>query len=184
MTATQLKYPPGKYTIHPVPRWFWWLLTLPLLLFLLFVAVAGYPFNVSVEDMLGFRLPNGVANIQMEVQPHFFGEYDAYLRFELPPESVDGFLSEAHFQMQRQTSDPMTIFANAVFGQTPAADAVATGQPDWWLPASTASGGEFTLAYRSSISPENNINGADAAWYIVDQRDATRAVMYVFVREV
>ncbi len=184
MTATPLKYPSGKFTINPVPRWIWSLIAVPLILFLLFVAFHGYPFNVTPEAVMGFPPPDSATNIQMEVQPKLFGEYDAYLRFEIAADGVDDFLSERFFQPSRQSADAMSVFANAVFGQTPAAEVVAAGRPDWWLSADEAIGGNFTLAYRSGIGYEEDIDGADSAWYIIEQSHADRAVVYVFVREV
>jgi hypothetical protein len=133
------------------------------------------------SGLLGIPLPNSAANIQVDVQPHFIDGYDAYLRFDIAPEDLDGFLSDPAIQPSRRTDNPLSVFWNAIRGSTPMEQIASASRPGWWQPEQ---GDRFLTAYRARLGPGGDYSGPDSAWYIIDKSDSQRYTVYVFVSEI
>jgi hypothetical protein len=159
----------------------------PVILVLMFsvIVVTGYFLfrqpEANPSGLLGIALPTSAANIQVDVQPHLIDGFDAYLRFDIAPDDVRGFLSDPAFQPAQRTDNPLSVFWNAIRDSTPVERIASASRPGWWQPEQ---GDHFLTAYRAPLGPDDPYAGPDSAWYIIDKSDPERCTVYVFVSEV
>lgn len=162
-------------------RWFWTTLFFGVTLTALVLTSA----LVDVESLLGVKLPASSTHIQVALERDLFGilfgDFQGYVRFELTPQDAQALLNTPEFQNVQFTSHPQGIMGNAVSGNTPVAELALQQRPSWWLPGN---GGNFLVGYRSFQPSPTARQGVDYAWYMIDMSDPTRAVAYVYVREV
>ena len=169
-----------KHAISGRALWRPALVLLTLVGILIFVKVA-FLVPRDAETLLGIPLPGTTSDVQVEIDSTFLGEYDGYIRFEIASEDVILLLSDVAFQPRPSSTDPMTVFQGATLGRKAIALYSPRQRPAWWQPEH---GHPFLLAYRSHPGPGKTYTGPDAAWYMVDINNASRAIVYVFVLEV
>jgi hypothetical protein len=163
-------------------RRFWLVSSAALVLLMLLGAVSML--NIpSLQQLIGVPVPPTATDVQIDVRRNMLdmllGDYKSYVRFELPAQDVQRFLSHPTFQqVHPSNSDPFTVFDGSSEGSTPMKQIVIQNRPSWWMPEL---GSAFMLAYRSAGGQNP---GADSAWYIVDMSDPLNAIVYVFLVEV
>jgi len=145
------------------------------------VLFSGPSDRTSARDLLGVPLPASVTDEQVSVQHQSFGEYVAYVRFELDQADVPALLSDPAFQQAEQGTRPMAVFWNGSLANRSVTEIVQERRPAWWQPEA---GAEFTLVYRSFPGPGVPYSGPDSAWYIVETSDPAWAIVHVFALEV
>lgn len=133
------------------------------------------------QDILGILLPHSTTNLNIEMQRRFFGEYKAYLRFELAGDDVTTLLANSYFQPTSTSTKPFAVLSTARRGDTSFATIVQREHPVWWDPPLE---GSYLLAYRSRPGAHTSYTGPDASWYIIDISDPAHAIVYVYVVEV
>jgi hypothetical protein len=147
--------------------------------------------NRNPSSLLGIALPASVTNVQIDIQPRFIDEFDAYLRFDIAPQDLPQLLADPSFQPTQITINPMTVFWNAARGGTPMGQIVAAARPAWWQPEQSMGCGninQYTTVYRTRLGPGYAYSGPDSAWYIIDKSDPKVYpkvyTVYVFASEV
>jgi hypothetical protein len=161
------------------------LISLCLIAAALLIFGSGYAgTSLTANDLLPLPLHASAVNLQIDIQRDLigtlFGEYNGYLRFEMPTAEAEAFLkSQGIYEVTSVSTDPLMVLDNAVSGQTPMRQIVLQVRPAWWQPEQ---GRAFLIGYHARERDQSA--GSDSSWYIADVSDPDTAIIYVFAFEV